>query len=156
MEIYTICLKWNEYIFVRFLSHISFSTWKYRNWRSPWRIAVYSLNAGYIPVGIYLCPFKCFPRWFPLASCIVLYVRSAHAHAYAYISIYVWFSICGFCQVKCNYSHTFSHVALVIASTAGSCSCICSAATPDLSGGTLGETGRLVPASAHPAVSFTI
>lgn len=92
----------------------------------------------------------------PLASCIVLYMRAAHTHVYAYISIYVWFSISGFCQVKCDYSHTFLHVALVIASTAGSCSCICSAATPDLSRGTLGEMARPVPASAHPAVSFTI
>lgn len=132
---------------MRFSSQFSFSVWKCHNWRLPWRIAVYSLNAGYIPVGIYLCPFRCFRRWSvdALASCIVLYVHRAHPHAYAYISIYVWFSISGFCQVKCDYSHTLLHVPLVKASTAGSCRCICSSVTPDLSWGTLGDMARPVP-----------
>jgi len=148
-------LKWNECIFVRFLSHLFlFSTWKYHNWRLPWRVAVYSLDAGYIPVGVCLCPFRCFPRWSvgPPASRVVLYVHTARRHARAHRSISVWFSVSGFCGVKRGYGHAFLRVALVTASTAGS---ICSAATPDLGWGTLGETAGPVTASAHPTVSFT-
>lgn len=124
--------------------YTSSSMWKYHSWRLPWRIAVYSLNAGYIPVEIYLCPFRCFLGWFvdPLGSCTVLDVHWAHTHAYAYISIYVWFSISGFCQVKCGYSHTLLHVPLVVPSTAGSCRCICFAVVPDLGWGTLREMAR--------------
>lgn len=101
-----------------FLLHISFSMWKcHCHWRLPWRIAVYSLNAGYVPVGIYLCPFRCFLKWFvdSLASRIVLYIHTVYTHAY----VNVWFSVSGFCQGKWDYSHTSLDMVLVIASTAG-------------------------------------